>query len=74
MDNMMNENDKKFPLKDEIIFPNGYKLIITYGFKDDKSSFGTVDKYYGTLRKSILYDGSGNIISQIIEENPHQFY
>lgn len=70
----MNIKEKKFPLKDEIIFPNGYKLIITYGYKDKESSFGTVDKYYGTLRKSILFDESGNIISQIIEENPHQFY
>ena len=70
----MNKKEKKFPLKDEIIFQNGYKLIITYGFKDDESSFGTVDKYYGELRKSILLDEHGNIISQIIEENPHQFY
>ena len=26
--------DKEFPLKEEIEFPNGWKLIITYGFKD----------------------------------------
>lgn len=70
----MNNNDKKFPLKDEIKFPNGYKLIITYGFKEDESSFGTVDKYHGELRNSILLNEHDTVISSIIEENPHQFY
>ncbi|MBR2857784.1 hypothetical protein IKE96_01015 [bacterium] len=65
---------KEFPLKEEIEFPNGWKLIITYGFKNDKTSLGTVDKYHGHLRKSILLDEKGNIINQVIEENPHQFY
>lgn len=66
--------DKEFPLKEEVKFPNGWKLIITYGFKNNKSSLGTVDKYHGDLRKSILLDEKENIISQITEENPHQFY
>lgn len=67
-------NDKKFPLTDEINFPNGWKLIITYGFQTDKSSLGTVDKYHGNVRKSVLLDEKGGIISSIIGENPHQFY
>ena len=66
--------EDKFPLKDEIKFPNGWILKITYGSKHDKSSFGTVDKYHGGYRKSVLFNEHGKIISVRIEENPHQFY
>lgn len=67
----MFSNFKGNNLGEEIDLPNGMKLKIQYGSKDDNNSFGKYGRYDGYLRKSILYDSEGNIITSCIEENPH---
>lgn len=70
-------NEEKFSndigncLKEEINFHNGWKLKITFGLKNDETSFGHYGKYNGDSRKSVLYDSEGNVISSVIENNPH---
>lgn len=59
-------------LGEEIVLPNGMKLKIQYGAKNDYNSFGKYGRYDGDLRKSVLYDSEGNEITYCIEKNPHQ--
>lgn len=56
--------------EEEINFPNGYKVKFVYGEYDDNDRFvKSGSKLTANLRKEVLYNPEGDIISQLIEKN-----
>lgn len=56
--------------EDEINFPNGYQVKFVHGEYDKNSKFvKSGSKLTANLRKEILYNPEGVIISQLIERN-----
>lgn len=55
--------------KIEIDFPNGMHLSISYGTIIDKEYYKE-SRFRGNIRKIILLDSKGEIIDQLVENNP----
>lgn len=55
-------------LLEEVIFPNGYSVKIT--FEDSVPGGGF--RFDSKCRRCVLKDPNGKIISEITERNPHQ--
>ena len=55
--------------KIEIYFPNGMHLSISYGTIIDKEYYKE-SRFRGNIRKIILLDSKGEIIDQLVENNP----
>lgn len=53
--------------EETVVFPNGYLVNIT--FENDAYSEGS--RFDSKCRRCVLKDSKGNIISEIIEKNPH---
>ena len=56
----------------KIILPNGMKIVIEYGTKllSGDILWGDIEKYEGNHRRVALYDEKGELITELIEENP----
>lgn len=55
-------------LLEEVIFPNGYSVNIT--FEDSVPGGGS--RFDSKCRRCVLKDSEGKIISEITEKNPHE--
>ncbi len=53
---------------DDVIFPNGYSVEITF----EDSTLGEGFRFDSEYRRCVLKDPEGNIISETIEKNPHE--
>lgn len=53
----------------QITFPNGMCLSISYGTIIDKEYYKE-SRFRGNIRKIILLDSKGEIIDQLVENNP----
>ncbi|MDD5959650.1 MAG: hypothetical protein PUC09_03280 [Methanobrevibacter wolinii] len=63
-------NDIDYMEKEEIRFSD-FIIKIDYGIKD-LDDFGNRDYVYSTQRRCRLFDKEGNLIEEVIDDNPYE--